>query len=164
VARAKNPPEKDHKGRFVEATVELNGQDRREMAARLYGLGFTRPKIALALLPYLSPSKNIKAARGLLRKWEQEQAFRDLIYQYAVVKMDMEVPAILSGVTRAAKRGRVDAAKLALAVTARYTDKSEMPHEVTIHLDAVPRPEHRELSGRQTTHTPELPTSTTDVD
>jgi len=143
---------------------ELSLEAVRLHAAQLYGRGFRRPAIARALQPYLTSSGDLKQARGKLAKWEKEQAFRDLIWANAVVKLDMESPHILEGITRAAKRGRVDAAKLALSIANRYTDKSDMPSEVVLRIDnGMPRPDERaELHGRQTTH-PQLPeASTTD--
>jgi hypothetical protein len=64
-----------------------------------------------------------------------------MVYENAVVELDMSTPQILAGVKAKAKRGRVDAAKLALAITGRYQEKSsEIPSAVTINLVGIPRP------------------------
>lgn len=139
---AKKLPPRDSLGKF-DNSITIPGEDRKQIAAQLYGLGFKRSQIAQYMVHVLSPSKDLKSARRILLKWEQEKDFRDLIYQFAVVKMDMETPHVLKGITRAAKRGRVDAAKLVLGITERYTDKSEMPTEVTIKLAEVVRPTDR---------------------
>ena len=156
--------ERESNGQLKPARVVLEADQVKDAAAKLYGLGFRRPQVAQAMIELLSPSKDLKAARKKLSNWEQKQEFRDKIWQYAVVKMDLETPEIIKGITRSAKRGRVDAAKLALAVTSRHVDKSDMPSEVVLRIDnGMPRPDERaELHGRQTTH-PQLPeASTTD--
>jgi hypothetical protein len=168
-AQAKRPANESPPGRIRAANGQLQSpevvikvEDVRDVAARMYGLGFKRPQIASSMAHVLTPDGNVKTARRKLGRWEQEQEFRDQIWQYAVVKMDLELPEILKGVTKAAKRGRVDAAKLALSVTERHTDKSEMPTEVTIRLaGTMPRPE---LKGPEDLPPKALPVSTTDED
>jgi hypothetical protein len=148
-------PQRDSLGKFQSPEVVLTADNVKEMAAKLYGLGFKRPQVAQAMAHVLTADGNVKVARRRLARFEQEQEFRDLIWKHAVVKLDLETPAILKGVASQAKRGRVDAAKLALAVADRYSDKSEQPHEVTIHLAELPRPtssttdKDSELSGRE---------------
>jgi hypothetical protein len=144
---ARKPPERSSNGRFLPTDGPIPRDEVRLTAARLYGQGFKRPQIAQALLEHISPSRSLRSARILLAKWEREQEFRDLIWEHAVQKLDMETPQILEGIGKAAKRGRVDAAKLALSVAKRYTDKSEMPTEMTIRLEGVSRPDHRQLNG-----------------
>jgi hypothetical protein len=76
-----------------------------------------------------------------LRRWEYSQEFRDLVYKYAVVDLDMDTPAILTGLARRAKRGRVDAARLALELTGRHSRENEAnPVNVTVNLANVARP------------------------
>jgi len=76
-----------------------------------------------------------------LRRWEYSQEFRDLVYKYAVVDLDMSTPAILTGLATRAKRGRVDAARLALELTGRHVkDSSDAPVNVTVNLANVARP------------------------
>jgi hypothetical protein len=157
--RAPNGPERNSLGKFQSPQVVLEAATVREAAAKLYGLGFKRAQVAAAMAHVLTPDGNVKTSRRKLARWEQEQDFRDLIFSHAVVKADLEVPAILGGIAKAAKKGRVDAAKLILGITDRYSDKSDMPTEVTISLaGTMPRPasttdrdlpRERELSGRE---------------
>jgi len=85
-------------------------------------------------------------ARERLRSWESRQWFRDAVYETAVVELDMQTPQILRGVAAKAKRGRVDAAKLALSLVGRYNDKeTAQPAAVTINLVGVPRPNVQSL-------------------
>jgi len=81
------------------------------------------------------------AAQRRLRTWEQEESFRDLIYKQAVVELDMDSPAILKGIAGKAKRGRVDAARLALELTGRHSPKGDAaPAQVAVVIQGVPRP------------------------
>jgi len=81
-------------------------------------------------------------AYGKLRRWERTPKFRDLVYQVAVVELDMSTPQILQGVANKAKRGRVDAARLALEVTGRHNPKGqEKPTEIHVQIANIPRPE-----------------------
>jgi len=138
---AKKLPNEDSVGQFPEVfTPEVV----REHAAQLYGRGFRRAQIARALQNHLTSSGNGKSARKKLAKWEQQQEFRDLIWKHAVVKTDLEAPKIMEGIVGAAKRGRVDAAKLALGIAGRYTDRSDMPTEVTLRLEGFNRPNDRQ--------------------
>jgi hypothetical protein len=121
-----------------------------DAVAKLYGRGFKRPDIARALLPYLcagmknprSEEEMLQHARSKLRRWEHSTTFRDLVYQYAVVKVDMGIPEVLEGVFRKAKRGRVDAAKLLLEITGRHSSKEATAEaNVTVQIANLPRPE-----------------------
>jgi hypothetical protein len=141
---ARNLPERSRKGQFMQTPLVIEPGEFEDVAAQLYGMGFKRAQIARKFAP-LFPS--YQAARRRLAKLEKRQEFRDLIYKYAVQKLDLQTPAILEGVGRAAKRGRVDAAKLALAVTERHTDKSDGPQHVLIELKGLDRPYHRQLNG-----------------
>jgi len=121
------------------------------MAAQLYGRGYTRPQIARVLTEHLAMPQfrdhphhadNMRYVRKRLRKWEMETEFRDLIYQQAVAELDLKVPDILEGVAGQAKRGRVDAARLALEVTGRHNPKGDpTPTNITIQIANVPRPD-----------------------
>lgn len=153
--------ERESNGKLRPKDIVLKAESLKDAAARLYGIGFKRPQVAAAMAHVLTEDGNVKVARRKLARWEQEQGFRDLLWRYAVVKADLATPDVLAGVTRAAKRGRVDAAKLILGVTDRYTDKSDMPTEVTIRLDPIPRPE---LKGREDLPPKEIEASTTDGD
>jgi len=120
------------------------------VAAKLYGRGFRRAQIARALLEQIYPpdgmarteEQKLSTVRAKLRRWEMSQEFRDLVYRHAVVELDMSTPAILVGLARRAKRGRVDAARLALEISGRHTkDDSSAPVSVTVNLANVARPE-----------------------
>ena len=60
-----------------------------------------------------------------------------------MVATDLATPQIMQGVVSRAKRGRVDAAKLALELAQRYTPKaSDNGGNVTVVIgDGLPRPE-----------------------
>src|SRR5262252_2387110 len=116
-------------------------------AIRLYGMGYQRREIAKVIADELygqkewPREKRISRAGQRLRSWETKQWFRDAVYEAAVVELDMSTPQILRGVAAKAKRGRVDAAKLALSLVGRYNDKeTAQPAAVTINLVGVPRP------------------------
>jgi|SRR5215471_6145675 len=160
VARAKRPsnkelaqavpqsvePSRDPNAPFL---VHMDWNEVRETAARLYGRGYTRGQIARALMDHLYPRNGIARTeeqklshcRRKLRNWEYSQEFRDLVYRYAVVDLDMDTPAILTGLGRRAKRGRVDAARLALELTGRHSKEDAAgPVSVTVNLANVARP------------------------
>lgn len=130
--------------------VRMEWDDQRLTAARLYGQGFTRAQISRAMLEHLCPKtsaarndeQRLGAARTKLRRWEQSQEFRDLIYKHAVVNLDMKTPEILVGLAKRAKRGRVDAARLALEVTGRHTrEDAQQPTAVTVNIVGIARPQ-----------------------
>ena len=118
-------------------------------AARAYGSGYTRNQLAKALLEHLTPTsvgrpmaERLKSARKKLKRWEFNQKFRDEVYNTALTGVDMAIPEILAGVTRTAKRGRVDAARLALELTGRHNPKGEQAAPtVVIAIDGIPRPQ-----------------------
>ena len=117
----------------------------REKAAELYGQGYKRSQIARILEKHLCPKASgptvLRQCRNKLAKWEKEQSFRDLIYQKAVVDVDMSTPDILKGITARAKDGRVDAARLLLEVTGRHNPKGDdHPTQVIVAFGNVPRP------------------------
>jgi len=161
VALAKNPTKSelaravpDHIEPSVDPNqpfaVKMEWDDIREAAARLYGRGYRRTQIARALLDHLYPSngaartdeQRLSTACHKLRRWEYSQEFRDLVYKYAVVDLDMDTPATLVRLSNRAKRGRVDAARLALELTGRHSkDSDTAPVNVTVNLANVARPE-----------------------
>lgn len=139
-------PSRDPNEPFV---VKMDWDEVRETVARLYGRGFSRAQIARAMMDHLYPTNGVArtdeqklATVGKkLRRWEYNQEFRDLVYKYAVVDLDMDTPAILAGLGRRAKRGRVDAARLALELTGRHSKDAENgPVNVTVNLANVARP------------------------
>jgi hypothetical protein len=80
-----------------------------------------------------------------------------MVWQHAVVELDMSTPAILRGVAAKAKRGRVDAAKLALSITGRHQEKSsDIPTAVTINLNGVPRPQMQAVPAEENSHMAEI--------
>ena len=130
--------------------VRMDWNDVVETAARLYGRGYKRSQIARALCDQLYPQNGVARTQEQkltvvskkLRRWEYNQEFRDLVYRYAVVDLDMDTPRILTGLSRRAQRGRVDAARLALELTGRHTkDQSDAPVNVTVNLANVARPD-----------------------
>jgi len=130
----------------VQAVIESDSV--MEAAAKLYGLGFTRPKIARSMAHLICPNsvarneeQLLASARSKLRRWENNKEFRDLVWQHAVVELDMATPQILQGVAAQGRRGRVDAAKLALEITGRHTSKEGLTGPIEIHLAPIPRPE-----------------------
>jgi hypothetical protein len=135
-------------GEFV---VQMS--DVQKAAARLYGLTYTRRQIVEILLEHLAGTHKTdgtlrtrrdreRVARAKLRKWEKKQEFRDLIWDSAVVSLDMDTPAILAGVAQKAKRGRVDAARLALEVTGRHNPRGDaQPTEIHVQIANIPRPD-----------------------
>lgn len=122
-----------------------------EHAAKLYGQGFSRSKVARIMIDHLVPhgkdrpeEQRLSQARAKLRRWETSQEFRDLIYHRAVVQLDLETPEILQGVAKKAKRGRVDAARLTLELTGRHNPKGEQtPAQVVVAINGIPRPTSR---------------------
>lgn len=119
-----------------------------ETVAGLYGRGLARAKIARILVDHLCPTgrdrpleQRLSQARSKLRRWERTKKFRDMVYNRAVVELDMSTPQILQGVSRKARQGRVDAARLALEVTGRHNPKGEQsPTQVAVVFTDVPRP------------------------
>lgn len=80
-------------------------------------------------------------AKFKLSRWEKEQAFRDMIWEMAVAKLDLQTPLILEGVATKAKRGNVMAARLALEVTGRHNPKGDaVPTQIAIVVNGMPRP------------------------
>lgn len=125
----------------------------REAAAKLYGQGYERKHVARIMVDHLVPNKyfddgtekpeeqRLSQARSRLRTWERDPKFRDLIWNLAVVKLDLQTPEILGGIAKKAKRGRVDAARLALEVTGRHNPKGDVqPTQIALVVNGIPRP------------------------
>jgi hypothetical protein len=111
-------------------------------AARLLAAGFKPSKVSAAMARYLSPSHNVHAAHVKLRRWMRtDPTFRDMIYNEAVVKLDLSSPEILDGLRKSARRGRVDAARFALELTGRHTKDETPVTTVNVVLTNIPRPE-----------------------
>lgn len=137
----------------------LEDPDRiKKHVAKLYGQGLTRSQIARAMVKYLASNnerpleQQLQSVRGKLRRWERDQAFRDLVWDQAVIDLDMSTPQILRGLQRSAKRGRVDAAKLALEVTGRHVTKGEQTApNIVIAFNGIPRPQRTPLQIAEAT-------------
>jgi hypothetical protein len=117
-------------------------------AATAYGHGMSRREIAKAMLEHLTPTTvgkpmdfRMKRATRRLRLWEKNQVFRDRVYSGAITNVDMAVPSILNGIVGRARRGRVDAARLALEITGRHNPKGEQNAPVVVvAIDGIQRP------------------------
>lgn len=120
----------------------------KKAAARGLAQGFSARQVSKALAgrivplsPHTDPEKLAEAAYRKIRLWmRRDQAFRDLIFQEAVVSLDLKTPLILGGVAKAAQRGRVDAARLALEITGRHTSHEAPITNVQVVLNNVARP------------------------
>jgi hypothetical protein len=121
----------------------------RHAAARLYGQGYKRKEIARILKDHIISDlmktrpleQQIQAATHRLKTWENSQAFRDMVYEKALIQLDLQSGEILSGVAKKAKRGRVDAARLVLEVTGRHSAKHEaQPTQIALVINGIPRP------------------------
>jgi hypothetical protein len=118
-------------------------------AAQLYGRGYSRRQIMRILMTHLAPNGQNqdrkyreKVARSKLRRMEEKQGFRDLVWNHAVVGLDLMAPQILQGIAGKARRGRVDAARLALEVTGRHNPRGDdQPTHITVAIANVPRPD-----------------------
>ncbi len=126
----------------------LNGAE--YVAVRLYASGKTRSQVAEVLKDklygHLDSKTALKKTRLKLRSWEETQWFRDAVYDYAIGLTDMDIPRILGGVRERAKRGRVDAARLALEVTGRHNPRGEQAGPAVVQINFggnIPRPGNR---------------------
>lgn len=137
------------------ATIEVPYNKVKDVAARLYGQGYKRSEVARLLVDHLvtdemrkrPQEQKMAAARSKLKRWETMDSFRDLIWKQALIKVDLQTPAILEGVTKKAKKGRVDAARLLLEVTGRHNPKGDSPPaQIAVVVNGVPRP--RRATGR----------------
>lgn len=124
----------------------------------LYGRGVTRRKVARLMLKFLAPgdgkmntAQRMRVAVRRLTQMESRKWFRDALWEYALIQADIETPQILAGVTRKAKEGRVDAAKLALGITGRYTETGDVQAtQVNILFGSdIPRPASRGIPSQQ---------------
>jgi len=123
-----------------------------QTAVRLYSDGKSRSIVARMMAPYAYPEEYeddpnyaLRLMRKKLRSWEESQWFRDLVYDYSVAKLDSDVPQILRGMSRRARK-RVDAARLVLEVTGRHNPKGEAGAPAVVQINfggALPRPSNR---------------------
>jgi hypothetical protein len=83
----------------------------------------------------------LKKARLRVLRWMRSQKFRDLLWEETMIGLDLDSPAIVQGVARKAKAGRVDAARLALELNGRHAPHTEVtPAQVNIVFGGLPRP------------------------
>jgi len=141
-----SPPQRKLMGNPTDAELEEFGQAK-IAAARAFAQGFRPNQIAKALATKLVPNKRLdregkeRQARLKLNRWlREDQKFRDLIYEIAVVELDLKTPLIFGGLAQSAMKGRVDAAKLALEITGRHTSQAQTVTAVQINLHNVDRP------------------------
>jgi hypothetical protein len=119
---------------------------------RLFADGKSRPTVAKMLARHMfpeewarDPAMATRAARKKIRNWEESQWFRDAVYDQSVMRLDADVPQILRGMSRRAKR-RVDAARLVLEVTGRHNPKGEAGTPAVVQINfggTLPRPNNR---------------------
>jgi hypothetical protein len=118
-------------------------------AAELYGRGMTANQIANVLRDHVVGRRRdkrlqLQLARKKVRQWTSSQWFRDLAWEAAVTQADQATGDILRGLTRNAKRGRVDAAKMVMGVAGRYEEKGfGQAAQVNVVIEGVPRPASR---------------------
>jgi hypothetical protein len=125
-----------------------------EHAAKLYGQGYARSKVARIMVNHLVPhgkdrplEQRLSQARAKLRRWEHMPKFRDLIYHKAVVDLDLDSPKILKGLSKKAQKGRVDAVRLAFELTGRHNPKGDQtPTQVVVAINGIPRPSRHEIT------------------
>jgi hypothetical protein len=93
----------------------------------------------------------MRVATRKLRNLEGRKWFRDLLWDRAMQKLDLSTPQILDGLTRKATEGRVDAAKLALSITGRYTEQGDVQAtQVNIVFGAnIPRPSRHGIDSQK---------------
>jgi hypothetical protein len=121
-------------------------------AIRLLGAGKTRAAVADILAPHVypqifpqDPREAKRRVRKKIRMWEETQWFRDAVYDSALADLDADLPQILKGMGKRARR-RVDAARLALEVTGRHNPRGEQAAPTAIQINfggALPRPGNR---------------------
>lgn len=132
----------------TELVVPVDRETVQVAAAKLYGQGLERAKIARVMVNVLVQNgqhrpleQRVSQARRKLRQWEASPAFRDLVYTHAVVKLDMATPGIFNALVKSAKKGRVDASRLVLELTGRHNPKGDTtPTQVIVAFNGMPRP------------------------
>jgi hypothetical protein len=130
----------------------MDRETARQKAAELLGVGFSARQVGMALAKWISPTGSPRSSVETVRRWmKRDPAFRDMIYQASVVRLDLRSPHILDGVAKAAMRGRVDAARLALEITGRHQHDDAPVTQVAIVLNNIPRPnrDSAQLEGPQ---------------
>lgn len=126
------------------------------VVVELYAQGLRRRKVARLMLLHLAPpdggslDQRLRIAVRRLRSLEQRKWFRDAIWEKALVQADLRTPAILAGLAVKAEEGKVDAAKLTLGITGRYSEEPQAhATQVNISFGAdIPRPESRAIASK----------------
>jgi hypothetical protein len=115
--------------------------------ALLLGQGKTVAEVAERMVDYMiqntagTRKERLKRARNRIRTWHRRADFRDIIWDVAVQTVDASSPAMLKGLRKKAEAGRVDAAKLLLEITERYSPKGELAAaNVQVVFSNLPRP------------------------
>jgi hypothetical protein len=115
-------------------------------AARMMAKGQPIPLIARKLADYIVQHEadrevQLKKARNRIRSWARSQAFRDALWEEALTMVDQASGEILEGLTGAAIRGRVDAARLIFEISGRHSPHTDIqPAQVNVVLGELPRP------------------------
>jgi len=126
-----------------------------EKAARLFAAGKTIPQIAKLLGDTIHPHVanrpyQLKKSRTTLRRWFLTNKMRDAVYEHGRILLDLESTAIMRGISRKAREGRVDAARLALELNGRHAPNTEeKPAQIVLAFGNVPRPEPRQLEDAE---------------
>jgi len=121
-------------------------------AARMMAKGQSVPAIAKKLADHIvqhEPRRDVqlKKARTRIRNWVRTQAFRDAMWEEALTIMDSSSGDILQGLTDAASRGRVDAARLIFEISGRHSPHTDIqPAQVNVVLGQMPRPKEIEAA------------------
>lgn len=118
-------------------------------AAMMIAQGKPIGQVGKALVKYARPNPaipekvRIRRTINRIRKLQRtREDYRDFIYEQSLLRLEREIPDIFTGLTRKAKAGRVDAAKLILEVTGRHAPQTEVvPAHIHLNLTGVPRPQ-----------------------
>jgi hypothetical protein len=116
------------------------------LVAQWYARGWRSARIARKLQHHLvlhepDDELRLKKARQRIRAWLSTAKMRDAVYAEAQILLDLESPAIMRGVARKAKAGRVDAARLAFELNGRHSPHTDVqPAAINIVFAGVPRP------------------------
>jgi hypothetical protein len=108
--------------------------------------GYLLPEVARKFADQLCPheanrEKRMKKARTKIRKWMASAKMRDLLWEETMIGLDMDSPLIVRGISRKARAGRVDAARLALELNGRHAPHTEVtPAQINIQFGDIPRP------------------------
>jgi hypothetical protein len=113
---------------------------------QLFARGVPVGQIARIIHQQLIPhepdeNKRLKKTRSRIRKWLGTTKMRDFIWAEAQILIDLESPAIMRGIAKKAKAGRIDAARLAFELNGRHSPHTEVqPAAINIIFGGVPRP------------------------